>query len=102
MNFLLTALVARRRLTLNPPNDNGFDSSLLSALVGHGAAHPLSEIYSSSLFVQKKLSEIRRWPSPGRNNTARFEVSSREISITEKQHTSNHLGRADCHRDARI
>ena len=57
MNFLLTALVARRRPTLNPPNDNGFDSSLLSALVGHGAAHPLSEIYRPHSLFKKKLSE---------------------------------------------
>jgi hypothetical protein len=82
MNFLLTALVARQCLTFNPPNDNGFDSSLLSALVGLGGAHPLSEIYSSSYFVQKKSSEIRRWLSPSRNNPARFEVALREISIT--------------------
>jgi peroxiredoxin len=33
MNFLLTALVARRRPTLNPPNDNEFDSPLLCARV---------------------------------------------------------------------
>ena len=33
MNFLLAALVARQCLTLNPQNDNEFDSSLLSAPV---------------------------------------------------------------------
>jgi len=31
--FLAFSLVTRRRPTLNPPNDNEFDSSLLSAIV---------------------------------------------------------------------
>jgi len=79
---LLTTFVARRRLTLNPPNDTEFDSFLLSALVGHGAAHRLREIYRPHSLFKKTLSEIGHWPSTGRNNPARFEVSSREISIT--------------------
>jgi hypothetical protein len=103
-DFLLgVALVARRRLTLNPPNDNGFDSSLLSALVGHGAAHSLSEVHSSSFVVQKSSlkSGVGHHPAGIIPRVLKSShVGSQSLEKHEK--ASNHLSRADSHHDADI
>jgi hypothetical protein len=48
-------LMVRRWFTRHPSAAYENDSSLLSAPARQNSAHPLSEIYSSSLFVQTKV-----------------------------------------------